>query len=133
MFPIAPGEGDRQYVSELRKASTKANEPKALKMLVINEIGGKAEKRTQARYQPWYQSLTAILAPVLQKFVWIASALLRILGCGSRVGRRPSLVPFQLDSPMYYTYVRLGSKDGEENKLERHWEGLPPKPRCLLE
>ncbi len=49
-------------------------------MLVINELAREAEKQTQARYQPWYQSLTAILAPILKKFVWIASALLRIGG-----------------------------------------------------
>ncbi len=49
---VAPGEGGRQYVSELTKASIKPNEPKRLKTLVINEIAREAEKRTQARYQP---------------------------------------------------------------------------------
>ncbi len=56
----------------------KPNKPNRLKTLVINELAHEAEKQTQARYQPWYQSLTAILAPILKKFVWIASALLRI-------------------------------------------------------
>jgi hypothetical protein len=59
---------------------TNPNEPKGLKPLVISKIAREAEKRTQATYQPWYQSLTAILAPILKKFVWIAPALLRIRG-----------------------------------------------------
>ncbi len=103
VLPIAPGEGGRQYVTELTKASAKSNEPKRLKTLVINNIAHEAEKRTQASDKPWYQSLTAILAPILQKFVWIASALLRIAGCDPCAGRHPSL------------------------------GGLPPKPQCPLE
>jgi hypothetical protein len=51
-----------------------------LKVLVINKIARKAEKQTHVDYQPWYQQLTAILALILQKFGWIASALLRIGG-----------------------------------------------------
>ncbi len=73
VLPIAPGEGGRQCVSELAKASTKPNKPKRLNMPAVNEIAREAEKQTQARYQPWCQSLTAILAPILKKFVWIAS------------------------------------------------------------
>ncbi len=103
MLPIAPGEGGRQFVTELTKASTKQNEPKRLKTLAINELAHEVEKQTQASYQPWYQSLTAILAPILKEFVWIASALLRIRGCG------PALVAAQA------------------------WEGLPAKPGCPLE
>ncbi len=44
VLPIAPGEGDRQYVSELTKASTKSNEPKGLKMLAINKIAHERQK-----------------------------------------------------------------------------------------
>ncbi len=46
------------------------NEPKRLKTLVINQLAHEAEKQTQARYQPSYQSLTAILAPILKKYEW---------------------------------------------------------------
>jgi hypothetical protein len=46
------------------------NEPMRLKTLVINKIAHKAEKRTQASYHPWYQSLRAILAPFLKKYEW---------------------------------------------------------------
>ncbi len=60
----------------------KPNKPKRAKTLVIHRIAHEAEKRTQASYEPRYQSLTAILAPILKKFVWIAPALLRIRGCG---------------------------------------------------
>ncbi len=52
VLAIAPGEGGRQYVSELTKASPKRNEPKRIKTLVINELAHEAEKRTQAYYQP---------------------------------------------------------------------------------
>ncbi len=103
VLPIAPGAGSRQYVTELTKASAKSNEPKGLNVLVINELAREAEKRTQARYQPWYQSLTEILAPILKKFVWVAPALLRIGGCGAVLAAAQA------------------------------WEGLPPKPRCPLE
>ncbi len=39
-------------------------------MLGINKIARETEKQTQASYQPWYQSLTAILAPILKKYEW---------------------------------------------------------------
>ncbi len=55
---------------QMRRA--KLNKPNRLKTLVINRIAHEAEKRTQACYDPRYQSLTAILAPILRKFVWIA-------------------------------------------------------------
>ncbi len=102
-FPSRRVRGVVNTVAELTKASTKPNEPKRLKTLVINELPHGAEKQTQARYEPRYQSLTTISAPILKKFVWIASALLRIRGCG------PALAAAQT------------------------WEGLPPKPRCPLE
>ncbi len=52
VLPVAPGEGSRQYRSELTKASAKSNEPKGLKVLVINKIAHKTEKQTQANYEP---------------------------------------------------------------------------------
>ncbi len=61
------------------------NKPKRLKTLVINELAHETEKQTQARYQPCYQLLTAILAPILKKYEWFAPALLRI-----RPGHPPS-------------------------------------------
>ncbi len=106
------------YVTELTKASAKSNEPKRLKTLVISKIAPEAEKRTQACYEPYYQSLTTISAPILKKFVWIASALLRIRGYGLRVGRRPSLggltskatMSFRMNRMAFYTapYRGLG-------------------------
>ncbi len=65
---------------QMRRA--KPNKPKGLKTLVINKTARATEKRTQASYEPRYQSLTAILAPILKKSVWIAPPLLRIRGCG---------------------------------------------------
>ncbi len=53
---------------QMRRA--KSNEPKGLKMRVINKIAHEAEKQTQASYEPRYQSLTAILAPILKKYEW---------------------------------------------------------------
>ncbi len=124
VLPIAPGEGGRQYVSGLKKASARPNEPKRLKTLVINKIARKAEKQTQASYQPWYQSVTAILAPILKKFVWIASALLRIQSCGPRAARRPSLggftskarMSFKMNGMAFNTarYRGLGRSQGED-------------------
>ncbi len=76
------GSGSCQYISELMKTSTRQTKPKRLKTLVINELAHKAEKRTQACYQPWYQSLTAILTPILKKFGWIALPY-----CGFGAGR----------------------------------------------
>jgi hypothetical protein len=71
---------DREARAEREMRRANPNEPKGLKLLVINKIAREPEKRTQASYHPWYQSLTAILPPILRKFVWIASALLRIRG-----------------------------------------------------
>ncbi len=59
-----------QHVIELMKASTKPNKPMRAKVFAINKIPHKAEKQTQARYQPCYQSLTAILGPILKKYEW---------------------------------------------------------------
>jgi hypothetical protein len=56
----------------------KPNEPKRLNTFVVNKISLEEGKRTQADYRPRYQPLTAILSPILRKFGWIASALLRI-------------------------------------------------------
>ncbi len=53
---------------QMRRA--KLNKPKSLKTLVINKIARKAEKRTQGGYQPLYQSLRAILAPILERYEW---------------------------------------------------------------
>jgi hypothetical protein len=39
-------------------------------MPVINKIARKAEKQTHEDYHQWYQSLTAILAPILRKYEW---------------------------------------------------------------
>jgi hypothetical protein len=39
-------------------------------MLVINKIAHKPEKQTHDNYHAWYQSLTAILPPILKKYEW---------------------------------------------------------------
>jgi hypothetical protein len=46
------------------------NEPKGINMLVINKIRQKPEKQTHEDYHSCYQSLTAILAPILKKYEW---------------------------------------------------------------
>jgi hypothetical protein len=122
------GRGGRQ----MRRA--KPNEPKGLKPLVINNIAHGAEKRTQASYQSWYQSLTAILAPILKKFVWIASALLRIQGRGPRIGRRLSPGGLTSKARMSFRmsrialniarYSRLGCSQREQ-RVRRGFAGRP--------
>ncbi len=66
----SPRAGSRQCASELMKASAKPNKPKSPKVLIINKIAHKSEKQTHGDYQPLYQSLTAILGPILRKFGW---------------------------------------------------------------
>ncbi len=84
-------------------AGSFVNKPMRLNLFSVNKIREKGAKQTQG-YQPtFYQQLTAIFTTILRKFVWIASALLQIRGCG------PALVAAQA------------------------WEGLPAKPGCPLE
>ncbi len=92
-------------------------------MFVINELAHEAEKQTQARYQSWYQSLTAILTPILRKFVWIASALLRIRGSGPRAGRRPSLGGLTSKARMSFRMNRMAFDTARYRGLGRSQRG----------
>ncbi len=85
----------------------KPNEPKRLKMLVINKIDHEAEKQTHARYQPCYQSLTAIFGPILKQFVWIASCPIADSGLWPNAGRRPNLRGLTTKAAMSFRMNRM--------------------------
>jgi hypothetical protein len=68
VLPITCGASDNLEGRSAPQAEP--NKPKRLKVLVINKIARKGEKQTHADYQPWYQSLTAILGPILKKYEW---------------------------------------------------------------
>ncbi len=116
-------EKDRRQMRRARQ-----NKPKRLKTLVINKIARKAEKQTQACYEPWYQSLTAILAPILKKFVWIASCPIADSGLWPRAGRRPSLGGLTTKATMSFRMNRMSFDTARYCGLGRSQRGRGTPP-----
>jgi hypothetical protein len=100
----------------------KPSKPKRLNAFAINKIARKSEKQTQARYQTCYQSLTAILAPILRKYEWMHRPLLRIRGRGPALAAAQVREGFTTKATMLFRTNRMAFGNAPYCRL-----GLAPK------